>query len=273
MIKNIAKLCAVASLFACGSASEDGLFEPSQEVADAGAGLGSVELGLASKNSPTFQGGVSTANSRAACTKTSTGQVCTVPTIKQFFYCLGGGFSASQKTRARNVAARLDAVLSNFVFSEVTLAHPSCIVTVLGEPTPALTFIAGTCSGTTATDNIEAYSCGSFVTANGNLTEGAGVVGNYKSHSGYNAVIDLTDIFARGANVTEDSFILDQGFARGFLSFMGNGTRNVNSFSTRTVRPAGVLVDLSPGDICRLESYAVNNQSNFGIATPQCLTD
>ena len=176
-------------VLACGATPE--------EVEEFELELAQSEQGLSAKTSPTFQYGTSTSTSKAACNKTSTGQVCSVPTSRQVNFCLFDNLSAAHKTRIRNIAITLNNLSNNFNFTEMDLVHPSCIPTVLGEPTPNLVFSNQACSGGTASDNIEAYSCGNFTAENANLSEASGVVGNYQSHNRFGALLDI-DIWVLG---------------------------------------------------------------------------
>lgn len=202
--------------------------------------LGTVAQGMSAPTTPNFQLGTRTASSAMRCDKTTTSQVCGIPSKKSFTWCRNranpSGFSTDQQNMIDQIVAQFGTI-QTYVFSKKPLDPTTGICD--GD----IDFNAGlnACGATgTASNNINDYVCQIFsgVTA---LSEGAGVAGQYESHSGCIIKLDNFDLENKGLNATEDQNYFKHAVAHGLAGCLGIGGRNTTSaIASRTTMSATV---------------------------------
>lgn len=244
--------------------------------------IGTAEQALGAKNSTTYQYGTRTASSGLACNKTSTGQVCYVPSgtgltgtaaSKTITWRLTPlhGFSATEQTAIQNAVTALDNTLSAWTFSLTTAAAGH------------IQLANASASGSSSSNNIDAFVQTEYANLQ-NLTEGAGVVGAYQSSASCLIRLDIADIVARGAveeakvagNQGEEGKLRTHAILSGLQKCIGLGTRDdagsAGNYIDRTlVFPGPLFRPLqTAGDQCRANSYDPSSVANYNILTPAC---
>lgn len=261
MIKNIAKLCAIASLFACGAAPEDDL----SDAGDAGAELGSVGQAYTSRFTPNFQLGTRTAASHRQCNRTTSSQVCSIPKSKNITYCINPGFTQSDYNLILGQIQAYDNLLSGYTFTfENDIFTGECLLSNFFQVSPGSCGTSGTGSA-----NIENYGC---VTLSGtkSLTEGqffSAPVGNYQTHSFARAKIDITDINAKFSTTAEKNagkkHAADFVILSGLLGLGSRDDGGSNTFGSRSQIAGFELGLLTAGEKCRAESLNTTDNGDF----------
>jgi hypothetical protein len=262
--------CSLVAL-ACGGVDD---FEP-DAVGD--AGMGTAVQAFSAKNSPTFQYGARTGSGNVACDKVTTGQVCAIPTKKKIqlaYETDGTGFNNFEQSIINTVMSQ-DFGQSGMGF---TFTGP---VDDDDQNIPAdslrMLIAPGACSGGTSSNNIEAYSCATTLSSLTNLSEQTGVTGNYQTFGGCAVNIDRSDIYAKGADSTQDAHLFAQAVGHVIAVCTGIGANTTAAASgkitRRTLNLTANLQGLTAGDVCRAASYNPNSNGQYAITTPQCSSD
>jgi hypothetical protein len=286
----IFSLLALALTVACGGVDNGELFDE----ADAGDELGSVEQAISAKPTPSFQFGSLTATNRRKPNRTSSGQVVTVPTTVNLKVCTnprsGAQLSTASKLRAEAMRSELHdghpTWSFNFPQSQVGVIDGACEFDD-GVPGDSGGFDANIlvnkgsvgASGTSS-NNIEDYASVQFIRGNGsdNLSEGAGVAGNYKSHQFCAITIDETDLLAKGTNAAQDQNLIDHAIINSYLVCAGTGrhptaTSTSQLYSRRFMNASIDVGTMSDGEFCMSQSYALSNLGAFTLTSPACTND
>lgn len=242
--------------------------------------LGSTTQAYAAPNAGTgVQYGTRTASSALACTTGSSGQTCAVlrgvtgtVAAKKVDWRLtpAHGFNSTETTAIRNAITALDNTLSGWTFSE-TAASSAPIQ--IGK---------GSAGGSSSSNNIDAFRSLRWDLP-ADLTEGAGVVGNYQAASTV-ITLDVDDINARGAveeakvagNQSEVGKLRTHAILSGLMAAISAGTRDdsfsANTYHDRTlVFPGPVFRPLmSAGSQCQMNAFNLFDNGQFNLATPAC---
>lgn len=211
--------------------------------------LGQVEQAFAGRVTPGYQLGTTTSHARLQCGRTNGAQVCTIPQTTSPTFFLDPG--VDEPALVRGLFTALDNQLSVWTFTEVAHIDDAEIIVSDGVP----------CSGSSASNNIEAFGCVAFTAVGNNLTEGAGVVGSYTNHSVGVVRIDTADINAKFASSTSRRRLYLHAAGHGVTSWMGLGSRPdapARSITSRTVDVSGPIIQtLSVGEACRANDFNV----------------
>ncbi len=273
MIGNFNKFGVLALLVAgCGGVDgEPGALSQEEE-------LGQDAQAFGGATNPSNQFGTRTSSTKQRC-NFNDAQICSVPPAKSLSYCvhtgalLGGpdqfSFTAAQRTRVVNIIEGFDST------SDFTLTHTSvsdCFselgngqIKVFKSPVGALG---------TASNEIKDYADPVFSGLT-NLTEGAGVQGDYQSWTNCQMNIDVADILAKGANSTEDNNVLDHASKNSLLGCLGIGRRSTNPGglgSRNLVAPTIAQTSVSTGEACALQHFTLSNPGQYNQAFA-CPTD
>lgn len=268
MIRNIASLLLLSTLFACGAPDE---YLDAAGIDDE-TELGTLEAGFSAASTPTFQYGTRvgpTTNLRAD--KTSSAQVIAVFNRKNPTYCVETGLVAALSPAEHNTIVTMlssfDASFTGWTATDYPDFGLGCAAAG-GTPPYQVRFQKGSVgSSGTASNLIEDYARLTFGGLT-NLTEGAGVVGQYQSASSCTITIDTTDLYAKGANATQDSNLFGHAVMHNWYGCLGLGARSHQStFATRrAVLPASTGTGLTVGEVCSLTTYDTSASTNFFIA-------
>jgi hypothetical protein len=197
-----------------------------------------------------------------------------VPKSKSFEYCFGSGFSSAERSSGITAASLIDGA-SNFTYTYVA----DCSTTIAAGKL-RLTINPGVVSGSLSS-SIQGYAdvqLGSPTNLTEGVAPGADPVGNFQTHGFCLAKIDLADIYAKGANSTEDARLLRHAFASVILKCQGNGARQdvaaVPAYSRESILLDGsVFVYMTDGEKCRANSFDATNNGDFVNQTDTCPTE
>lgn len=262
---------------ACGGVVEDDSlpFRDDEVLEDDGEELGSLEQAYNAPVTVNSQFGTRTATNRDRCDRTSSGQVCSVPSFNDVIICYenqgGSGFSAGAQSRINTLIGALDSLLT-------TRSVAGAPLDIFGQPdcTVANTWIRRGSVGSsgTASNDIQNYSTVAFnfataLTENGLPGEPA-VVGQYQKHAQCSITVDETDIFAKGTNATQDQRYLDHAFVNAFAACLGKGRTtglsNFNRVTQHDMSSTHANDAFSNGELCQLNSWNAVNNGNFANA-------
>ncbi len=271
------KYISLLGIFAIACAGTDSatteVADSGVEQVDASGQLGTAKQAYHSRVSGLYQHGTQTGSALRACDRSTTGQTCSVPKFKNFEICLGNTFSATEKSRMLEMAQGIDS-RSNFTFS-----YPSdCSAAPLAGKM-RLIIDPGVVSGSLSS-NIQGYATVQLGSPS-NLTEGvagADPVGNFQTHGFCLAKIDLVDIYAKGANSTEDTRLLKHAGASVILKCQGNGSRQdvaaVPAYSRESiVLGSNLTVYMTDGEKCRADAYDTTANGDFSNTGAVCPTE
>jgi hypothetical protein len=252
-------LAALTLPFACGAPDEW----------DDSLDLGQAEQAFAAPASPSFQLGTTTSSARLQCGRTNSGQVCSVPLMnsKAVLWRFGAnsGFSDQQKADFRIVMTAVDNVLPSWTFTESTSQAAAIVVD------------KAACSGSSSSNNIEAFSCIDLSGPEIDLEEGPGVVGQYTAHVFGDVHIDFDDIDAKFSSAADRLALAQHAFGHGIISWLGLGSRSdsgaLGFVSRRQVNLNVLNLPLTQGEACRLEAYDITNNGAFDLLSPACTSD
>lgn len=231
--------------------------------------LGTAEQGMSAKASPNYQFGVTSGDQRVQCNRTNVLQTCSVPATRNFtFFIDPGGFGPPDTGFNDEIFKYVDQLRAElspeWTFTEV----------FSDSPEPTMVFNNSPCTGPSTSNSISAFSCLGLDTESTSVTEGSGVVGQYRVHSDCNINIDMDDINQRGVNLLQELRLLRHAAGHATLACIGLGGRfdsGANNFASRmTVDVNFSPATISSGEKCRAKSFATSNQSVFNLATPAC---
>lgn len=254
-MKNLLSLLLISLLSAC-----------SGEIDDEGnlVDIDQIQQAYAANTTNNFQFGTRTAASHRQCDRTSTGQVCSVPSTKSITYCIDSGFTQADYNLVSNEIRLLDDALSGWTFTfENDLFTGACLLSTF------LVIKPGSCgtSGTSPT-GIENYGCATLSSTT-NLTEGVNgndPVGSYQKHSLSRGTVDITDINAKYSNASQREFAKRHAIKFILLSTVGLGSRTdgaANTFGSRSQIANFSLGLLTAGEKCRLGTFNSSNNGDF----------
>jgi hypothetical protein len=242
----------VVGLGGCGAAPDDDeLFGE----------LDQLEQPMSAPFTPSFQMGTQTGSTRQRCNKTASGQVCVVPPNKSLRYCINRNlelnpFTDAEYTRIKSMITQIDGI-SGWTFTEVNAQQ--CF-----ELPVDLVVIAGSVgSSGTASNDVKDYGLPRFVTVGGldgglvDMTESAGVVGQYQKWTVCRAIVDRVDILAKGTSTTQDDNGVDHAAAHAILGCLGMGGRTGDGgrASRNLFNPATTATVISSGESCTLAAF------------------
>lgn len=245
-----------ALLFACGASTDN---PPENEMADGGQ-LGSAEQAMSAKTTPSFQYGARDTSSFLQCDKTSSGQVCHIPSTKNILYCASAPSPfASDLVGPFNL---LDArtgwtfTVGSSIFKACNLENsPNIDVQVQSD---------GCGANGTASNVVSDYVC---ITRSGStgLSEGGTVVGNYIKDSSCVVKIDVTQIQAKGTSDANDRRLFRHALAHGVFACAGIGARTgvTGRGDATTMNQTIEQNTLSSGQTCMLDSYNTSTPGSF----------
>jgi hypothetical protein len=259
-------LLALLALFAACGAPSDDLFP--EEPGDSGEELGSLGQPVLAFDTPSFRFGAQTSNTAQRCSKTSTSQVCTVPSSKVVNYFIptsgGGSFTFSERDQITGAIGQIDGLI-NWSFTQVTdIQDADYVFSAIAVP--------GNLSS-----NIEGY-----VRANRTFAENLsdnGLPGSFQRHEGCVIAIDKTDIYNKGANATQDGALFYHAALNGPLKCMGIGSRTdtgaSNKGSQRQVQFfSGLRGALTSGEVCALNAFVPagqgSNPGQYAVSNSVC---
>jgi hypothetical protein len=268
-IYGAACLLGLASAWLSGCGDYDG--QPGDEI-------GTVEQPYQSKVQTNFQWGATTASARLACNKTSSGQVCTIPSARGgSFYVLD--LSSSNRTIVRNVFSSINSAVGSTPWLEEIDVADRLLSTVV--------FASGAVSGSLSS-NIDGYSSLSLF-HEFDLTEGVVAgdpVGSYKAHDNVNGggpfpdtiTIDFADCDAKfPGDATAQLQCKRHAIGHAVLAHMGLGSRTDSAggvgstWQRRTLAAAGtVLSALNSGGVCLYNSANYTNNGDYSIVGLPC---
>jgi hypothetical protein len=254
-----ALLAALTLSAACGAPEQsDDLLE-----------LGQIEQAFAAPASPTYQLGTTTSSARLQCNKTNSGQVCSVPLTNSksilWRFAANSGFTNQQKADFRVVMTAVDNSLPSWTFTEST------------SESAAIRVNKAACSGSSSSNNIDAFSCVDLSGPSIDLEVGPGVVGNYTAHVFADVHIDFDDINAKFSSSSDRLALAQHAFGHGIISWLGLGSRSdsgaLGFVSRRQVNVNALNLPLTAGEACRLEAYNITNNGEFNLVSPACSSD
>ncbi len=268
------RLLLVLAMVGCASADEG--FDSELEV-------GQLEQAITGATNPSFQYGTQTGSDRNRCNKTSSGQVCMVPSKRVNSVCIHTAnflsppsppptFTASESATIRAFITNVYEPRGTWQFNiDDTLGDGTFLADCFARSTPAdisITIGAVGSSGS-GSNNVKDYSSTTF---NGavSLTEGAGVVGSYQRWTTCNIKVDRVDAYAKGTSSTQDQNALGHAAAHGFAGCLGLGTAS-GIQSDRAARslfqPSTVAVGVTSGEGCALDNFSSVLQSQYNNGT------
>lgn len=264
-------MCLFGLTIACGGVVEDdSLPFRDDEILEAEE-LGQSEQAFNAPVTVNSQFGTQTGSARNRCNRTSSGQVCSVPSFHNVLWCNDPNFGEVARSRVTVLMNALDTLLTTRTFSQPeTLPFGLCDFQAANI---VFTRSAVGSSGT-ASNDIANYSRPDFqgvvgLTENGQPGEPA-VVGSYQSHSRCDIRIDEADIFAKGTNATQDQRYLDHAVVNGVIACLGKGrTTGVSAFNRamqHDMSSTHANDTLTAGELCQLNSYNAVNNGNFANA-------
>ncbi len=280
MIRNIAALLAVSTLFACGSPDMAGIdADRLQEVQDERDGVTEGELGTAQQavvalNSTTKQWGTQTGADRRSCNKTSAGQVCTLSKFKSIEIArTPSSWTTEQNDQFSLVVFELNQDYGpsgwTFTFVDAANAPAAGVVRLLvGKDT--------TGGGNNGTDLSNYRTINFFSPVQ--MTEGQGgglPVGQYQHHGSCSTSLFINRINSKGANANEDLRLLDHALGNAAVACMGLGTQSGGSRAYRrtTIDLTSFATAATGGDACRASVSEFNDLADFSIQTASACAD
>lgn len=264
LISSVACSGPVDEAFDMAEALEDGA------VLDEYGELAQLEQAYNAPVTVNSQFGTQTGSDRGRCNRTSSGQVCSVPSFHNISYCAqNAGFTPALGTESRIH------VLMNAMDSLLTTRTVSQPLDLFGicDATAANVLFSKAAVGTsgTASNDIKNYSTNSFdspvaLTEVGLPGEPA-VVGQYQKHVRCIIGVDETDIFAKGTNATQDQRYLDHAVVNALSACLGKGrVSGVSAFNRATSRDMSSTHandTFTAGELCQLNAYNAVNNGNF----------
>lgn len=255
-------ILALAMGLACGDAQEF----------DEGDDTGTLAQGFRGKPTQSFQFGARPTGGRDKCDKTSTGQTCIIPPSKTLTYCVERftTFSSAEATRVENAIEAFDAA-TDFTLNNVSPITGDCGIV---SPLPNMSWKPGSQgSSGTASNDVKDYAM-SFPSGLVNLTEGAGVVGNYQNWTFCDSRIDIVDIRAKGTTQDADNKGLDHAATHTLENCLGIGTRpsGAGLASRALFSPTSAATGMTGGEACQVLNFTLTDPGQFNH-TAACATD
>lgn len=251
-------------MFGCSAADEDDEIE-----------FGEASQAYNAPVTPLHQFGTRTSTNRNRCDRSTSGQVCSVPSYNDVVLCFDdtpGALTSTTKSRINVLMAALDGLLTTR-----TVGGPP--IDIFGQPQCsgfANTWVTKTSVGSsgTASNFIDDYSRPDFNFTSG-LTENAlpgepAVVGQYQKHQGCTIRLDETDIYAKGTSAAQDQSYLDHAFTNAFAGCLGIGRTDpgagFNRLTQHTMSSTHNNDTFATGELCSLNAWNFSNNGNFANA-------
>jgi hypothetical protein len=235
--------------------------------------LGTVEEAYNAPVTVNSQFGTQTGTSRDRCNRTSSGQVCSVPSYNDVIICYenANSFAAASVSRIGQLITALDGLLT-------TRTVGGAPIDIFGQPdcTQANTWIrkVGVGSSGAGSNDIANYSRPVFnfttgLTENGLPGEPA-VVGQYQKHAQCVIEVDENDILTKGTDANQERRYLDHAFVNAFAGCIGKGrVSGVSAFNRATQHDMSSTHNndtFTTGELCQMNSWNNVNNGNFANA-------
>lgn len=268
-MRNTVKLLIALLLIACGAPAETTETTEITEFSESDEEFGQTSEAYSIKHTTDYQLGVDASDARMQCTRTNPLQNCSLLTTKTvLFYIESADFGppgTGYNDEIFTYVSQLDAALSSWTFTETT--NPA-------TPNITLVFRRGACTGGYNSASISAFSCLTLAASGLNLTENTGVTGNYTTHLGATAWIDMGDLTRRANTTIQRLRLLRHAAGHATLASVGLGGRTdagADAFVSR------MLVDIdwsgatiSSGEDCRAEAYVPIADGQVTRLQPSC---
>lgn len=267
MIRRIIALLSFGALFACGSVSDDGLFD---EASDGGEELGTVEQPVIYLNGANTQWGAQTGSDRRACNKTSAGQACSIAKFKKIEVARNpASWTAEQNDQLSLVVFELNQEYGasgwTFLFTDSAAAPPADGVRLLVQK--------NTSGGGNNGNDIKNYRDFSLFSPV-QMTEGqqaglAAPVGNYQHHGACSTNVFQVRIEAKTTNTNQRLRLLDHAVGNAAVVCMGVGTRAdaANSYSQSPINLSTFINGSTAGERCRANVGEMNDLADISRQT------